>query len=163
MQKKTPEKTTPPISTTEIPGRYTQLKARETTPPNSFEKVSKSSTEVTGIQGYPARSEQMQAKVAKRRLERQAQQALLNSIRQYFQADAQPSNDADSHSNPAQKLPEGQKILLPSQELINSSKINTTGGTLIENTITESTITALEAETTNEDEIVWAPKRNNSL
>ena len=105
----------------------------------------------------------MQAKVAKRRLERQAQRALLNSIRQYFQADAQPSNDADSHSNPAQKLPEGQKILLPSQELINSSEINTIGGTLIENTITESTITALEAEKTNEDEIVWAPKRNNSL
>ena len=55
-----------------------------------------------------------------------------------------------------QKLPEGQKILLPRQELINSSEINTIGGTLIENTTTESTITAIEADTTSEDEIVWA-------
>ena len=72
------------------------------------------------IQGYPARSEQMQAKVAKHRLERQTQQALLNSVRQYFQSNAQPSSDTDPHSNPALKLPEGQKTLLPSQELINS-------------------------------------------
>ena len=100
-------------------------------------------------------SEQMKAEVAKRRLVRQAQQALLNSVRQYFQSNTQPSNDANSHSNP-QKLPEGQKILLPSQELINSSEINTIGGTLIENTTTESTITAIEADTTSEDEIVWA-------
>ena len=113
-------------------------------------------TEIPQIQGYPARSEQMQAKVEKRRLERQAQQQLLDSIRQYFQSNAQPSNDADGRIQTQHKSCLKEKnILLPSQDLTNSSEINSIGGTLIENSTTESTITALEAETTSKDEIVW--------
>ena len=97
----------------------------------------------------------MKAEVAKRRLVRQAQQALLNSVCQCFQSNTQPSNDADSDSNHKSCLKD-KRYFLPSQELINSSEINTIGGTLIENTTTESTITAIEADTTSEDEIVWA-------
>ena len=63
------------------------------------------------IQGYPARSEQMQAKVAKRRL------ASVKLNKHFWIQYAsifnptQPSNEANPHSNPAQKLPKGQKIL----------------------------------------------------